>query len=326
MKETAFVSFVFQLRSFDDEIKKRIWALDSYLTKTFVGHEIIIVDNSGHPDLFGRLQAVFEQAHGLVSLIKLHRRDKHEVAMLAGADKSVGDYLFQMEELIFDFEFDLLWQMFKASQAGFDVVAATPLGEKTPYSSRLFYGVFNRLSDLDEAMSSERVLLVSRRALNSSLNSKQRLRYQKALLSRSGYHRHAIEYAPVAIAASPQRSLWERMNLASEIFINYSSIGSKIGMTLSILFIGFACVVVGYVLYSYFFLSNISKGWASIMLFLSISFSGLFFFLSIISEYARQILLEVQGNPFYIIEANTSNFSQRQNIQASSQVPRRIET
>ena len=79
-------------------------------------------------------------------------------------------------------------------------------------------------------------------------------------------------------------------------------------------------VVIGvWVTYNYFFLADVAGvGWVSIMGFMSISFSGLFFLLGILSEYVTKILREIVNIPIYTIgQTYTSSKSNEEELSDS---------
>ena len=59
----------------------------------------------------------------------------------------------------------------------------------------------------------------------------------------------------------------------------------------------------------------IVEGWSSTMVFISLMFSVLFMFLSIISEYISRILIETKNRPlYYIREEHNSSVVYGKNI------------
>jgi polyisoprenyl-phosphate glycosyltransferase len=302
MKEKAFVSFVVQVERVTTMELSALERVDQFFASVFQNHEIVIVDNTGEKEPYTLLIKAAQRLSGLVSVVKLSTQRPVEIAMLAGVDKAIGDYIFQMQALILDFDFTLLEQIFKTCARGTDIVFASP-SEKVPATSKLFYALFNRLSHITDSLKTDRIVLASKRALNAVVNTKQRFRYQKALLALSGFSREWVEYQPLKEQAVTKRSFGRRVQLAVDLFIAYSTVGVRIGFVFSALFLAFSIAIGTFAIYSFVSRQNILSGWTSLMLFLSVSFTGLFFLLGIVSEYLRHILLETQGTPLYIVES-----------------------
>jgi dolichol-phosphate mannosyltransferase len=81
---------------------------------------------------------------------------------------------------------------------------------------------------------------------------------------------------------------------------------STVPIRLSLLLCGFSlCVAVsysGYAFYVKLILGKAVQGWASLLILLSLFFSGIFIILGIIGEYIAKIHIEVKKRPRYIIE------------------------
>jgi polyisoprenyl-phosphate glycosyltransferase len=302
MKNKAFISFVLQMESLDEAQSELLVKLDEFLTSKFENTQLVIVDNCGHEHSYDQILSISDKLKGVTSVLKLSRKQPVEIALLAGVDKSIGDYIFQMDTVCADFELSLLEDLFKICSKGKDIVYASPRSKQSA-STKLFYFLFNRFSSLATSLEHDRLILTSRRALNAALNTKQRFRYQKVLLSLTGFSREVVKYDPVVPVAFVKKPFLQRLDLALDLFVAYSAIGVKLGFTLCAGFVVFSMGICAFAIASYFLRQDINSGWTSLMLFLSVSFSGLFFLLSILSEYLRHILLEVQGSSLYLIEA-----------------------
>ena len=103
-------------------------------------------------------------------------------------------------------------------------------------STRFYYFLFNKLSYLNEPITTERVVVMTRRALNSILSIDERVRYKKALLSLAGFPRENIPYIPIKNSYIDKRTSSEKIFSAFENFVSYTSIGSRAPILLSALF------------------------------------------------------------------------------------------
>ena len=128
---------------------------------------------------------------------------------------------------------------------------------------------------------------------------RQRMRYQKALLVHAGYQKKILTYKPTTKSLRSIRSLSERVQLATDILISYTDLGARISFIFCSSFSLFSLCITIYALYAYFFKENVISGWASMIVFVSVAFSALFFMIGLVGAYLRRILIEVQGAPPY---------------------------
>ena len=309
-KETGYVSLVCYLCDDADVIEGFLKEILPKTEKKFESYQFVLVDDFSSDKTFEVTVKLIEEMKIPGSVLRLSQKHGTERALLAGLDKAVGDFIIEFDCPTIDFPLDLIDQSFEAIKTTKDIVVIHP--EKAlNLSTRFYYFLFNKLSYLNEPITTERVVLMTRRALNSILSIDERVRYKKALLSLAGFPRKRIPYKPIKNIYIDKRSSSEKIFSAFENFVSYTSIGSRAPILFSALFFIISIIIGGWVTYNYLFLENIAGiGWVSIMGFMSISFSGLFFLLGILSEYVTKILREVVKVPIYTIgETYTSSSS-----------------
>ncbi len=120
--------------------------------------------------------------------------------------------------------------------------------------------------------------------------------YRKAIYHNSGLETTNVHYDPVNDEKiSDQLSFSQQSNLAMDILINHSEIGTRIAGIVSLcIFYYSQFITMIYTVYTYFTLDSIQPGWATTMFFLSVSFTGVFFVLFIVTKYLVNILVEVR--------------------------------
>ncbi|MNC27009.1 putative glycosyltransferase [compost metagenome] len=217
--------------------------------------------------------------------------------MMAGLNKSMGDFVFEIESLDLDFDVEILYEMYKTSTSkGFDIVAAA--SDQTGWKSRAFYKLINKVSYLNLSLSTETIRLVTRRALNAMQNLKEKVRYRKALYELTGYSKTLIHYK--AVNKSHTRKVnRENISTAMDVLISFSNFGLRAAHILTFSFFVFSLLMGGYALYNYFFNKSVVEGWTTLMILMSLGFAGLFFIGGVIGEYISRILIEIQNRPFY---------------------------
>ncbi len=303
MKYPVFVSFIVYARDGADKIAGFLAGCDDYLHGKFDCYEIIVVNDGSRDSTQAEVEKAARGLKGNLILINLPWRHGVEPAMTAGLHRSVGDFVYEADTIDLDCPFELFGQMYETAVLGFDIVSGASASSRSMASS-LFYRFINRVSYADLNMSTETVRLSSRRALNAMLNLKEKFRYRKALYLLTGYPNRTVVYKPLpGRGGVKSRNRQESLSLALDVIIGFSNIGIKSIHFLSGLMFLFSVFIVFYTLHSYFFVENVVEGWLTIMLFLSIVFSGLFFILGVLGEYIMRILDEVKGRPYYTISS-----------------------
>lgn len=307
-KEKVFVSIVVYLRDDNDKIESYLDKIGSYFYNKFEFLEFILVDDFSADSTFEKSQKLIEKMGINGSVIRLSYRHGKERAFLAGLDKSVGDYVWEFESVAIDYPLGKLKEMFDKLKEGFDIISLRPKHDVGFYK-KIYYYLFNRFSFINDPIYSERVSLITRRALNSVLDISEKLRYNKVILAFGGYPKVSIDFNPINKDYIDKRSFLEKTNTAFEHFVSYSYIGSRVPLIFSFFFFLFSIIIGMYAIYSFVY-KDIVRGWTSIICFLSFSFAGVFFILGITSEYITKILRETVNMPIYSIREISSNFEQ----------------
>ncbi|MFM9328686.1 glycosyltransferase [Paenibacillus mesotrionivorans] len=296
MKEHVFVSAIIYARNNEKEISKTLESIDTVLNKTFINYEIVIVNDFSEDKTLQIIRNTIPSLRGNIIVINLSRKHGVENAMMAGLNKSMGDFVYEFDSAIIDYNIDLIPQLYKKAVTGFDIVSAST--ELSSSFSKLFYKVINRISYLDLDLGTERIRLVTRRALNAMLCLKEKVRYRKALYAYTGYAKAKVEF--LSTGNYPQKKLnRENVALALDVLVSFSNFGLRISHYLSFLFFFFSIFMLGYSVYNYVFNRNVVEGWTTIMILISTGFAGLFFIIGMLGEYISRILIESQNRPFY---------------------------
>lgn len=297
MKEQVFVSVVLYAYNNEQEIGRALKEIDQSMNNHFKDYEIILVNDSSQDNTLEEAHGAIRDIHGDTTIINLSRKHGVEHAMMAGLNKSMGDFVYEIESPVIDFNMELLYELFKtATSKGCDIVAAS--SGKAGWKSRMFYRILNSVSYLNLSLSTESVRLVTRRALNAMLTLKERVRYRKALYELTGYSKYNYQYNAVN-KATPRKVNQENITLAIDALVSFSHFGLRAAHLLTVLFFLFSLFMGGYAIYNFFFNQSVVEGWTTLMILISLGFAGLFFIGGIIGEYTSRILIEIQNRPFY---------------------------
>jgi len=303
MKEKNFVSLVVCVRNDENYIVDFIKKIDEFLYSNFDSFEIIIVNNCSTDNTILQIKNINKDLHSNIVVINLSWVHDIEQAMLAGSQLAIGDYVYEFDLPILDFPVHFMKDIYDKSMTGCDIVGAIPRN-RVSFISKIFYKVLNKFSYLNLDLKTERFHLISRRALNKAMDLKEKFRYRKALYKYSGYLYSFVEYEADGVSiATNKKTFFQRLSLAVMILFSFSDVGLKISIFFSIFFLLISVLIGAYSLFVYFYFNFVVQGWTTTMLFLSFSFSGIFFVLVILGKYLTMIMEHLQNRPDYFVSS-----------------------
>jgi polyisoprenyl-phosphate glycosyltransferase len=311
-KEKTFLSFIVYLRNTSEELEKSLNALQEEVRRHFELYEFILVDDFSSDDTYKKGIELLNKLNMNGVVLRLSRFHGKELAMLCGADKSMGDYVFQMESLVIDYPLTLLMEMVEKVKDGNEVVIACP-NQTQLLSSIFFYKIFNNISYLDISVQSERLSLMNRRALNAILSVNERIRFRKVLINLVGFRPTVVPFDVTNDKFKNRSSFLFRMKLAIEMIVFHTNFGLRLPIMMAFGFLFFSFSVSGYAASAFWFRAEVVSGWTSLMIFLSFSFSGLFIILGILSEYFLKVLKETGNLPLYTVKNEYSYYPDKFN-------------
>ena len=223
-----------------------------------------------------------------VTLINMGFAQGTELGMNAGEDCAIGDFVYEFDQAVQTWPSDMIEKLYRKMQEGYDIISACPEG-KGRLSSRLFYGIFNRYSNINAKLRTEAFRLTSRRAINrvSAMNHVQM--YKKAANANSGLKQTFLSFAETKVEKADYKSQKERKSLAMNSLLLFTDVGYKIAFVMSIVMLIFAAIV-GIYTVIVFATGHPVEGWTPIMIFLAIGFFVLFAILTFVIKYLSLIL------------------------------------
>lgn len=281
------------------------------LQSNFSDFEIILVNNTGGQSLDDKIQPLDAALKQHVFLLNLSSPVNKNHAIVAGLDRSNGDYT-----VIFEFEFyeqaSLVSALFEESNKGNDIVYLRAKTRQSDLRFRLFYKLFywilrnySTLQVDDRAHDSR---IISRRALNSLLRLRENLRYMKAIYSIVGYRTTALEVdLPLKHDGS---GFGEKFSTSLIAITSFTTFLRSLLLWIFMGSIGFMLTVIANALKVK--LTNIDMfgdhhdavpGWTFLVVLTSIFFAITCLMLYIMSIYLSNIYQEIKHRPMYIIES-----------------------
>lgn len=302
-KEKTFVSAVVYFRNNEHDAAGFIKAIGGQLDAEFENYEIIAVDDRSTDGTIAAVTGAAEGLAGAVSIVGLSIPQGVQLATNAGVDLAIGDFVFEFESCLLDFEPSLIRAAYQAALDGNDVVSAVP-DTKPKFSSKVFYGIYNKYSGTRYPLATDRFRLVSRRAINRVQAMSEIVTYRKAFYMGCGLRSTNISYTPSGGAWRLRQDVKQRQDLAVDSLILFTDVSYKLSLFMSILMM-FVMVLGGVYALVVYLLGNPIEGWTTTVLFMALAFFGMFAILTIIIKYLSVLLDLVFKKQSYTIESVT---------------------
>ena len=287
--EKKFISAVIYLHNEKERAARFLKFITEALSRNFETYELIVVDDASEDGSAEEVCGFFKKnMRGAQQCSIVHMGYYHglEAAMNAGRDLAIGDFVYEFDDMLIDYDPSLMLEVYQKALEGYDIVSA---GAENAVSagSGIFYHFYNRLSVSEKDISSETFRILSRRAINKVKTIDQYIPYRKAIYMNCGLDSAAISYRSDRTGERKQmmRSRHERSALAVESLIFFTNAMEKLSFWICILFAIVAVAVGADIIYETAAFTQPVEGWRSTMGFLAIGFFGVFLVLAIILRY-----------------------------------------
>ena len=303
-KEKCFVSAVIYVHNAGTRIEEFLSSIINNLEENFEHSEIICVNDSSSDNSVDIIERVSGRSGSVsISVVNMSYYHGLEAAMEAGTDLSIGDFIFEFDNTILDFDQSMIMEIYRRALTGADIVSASP-DKKEALSSRIFYSVFDRFSDLKYQMTTESFRILSRRAVNRISSASRSIPYRKAMYAGCGLKTENIKYT-ITHNDQSRKDVKEkkyRKNLAIDTLILFTRVGYSFSLCMTSMMMFISVFMIIYTLAVYF-LGHPIEGWTTTVLFLSVAFLGLFGILTIIVKYLQIIVDMIFKRKHYSYES-----------------------
>lgn len=287
-KEKNFISAVVYVHNAENRIIKFLKAIAAILENNFEKSEIICVNDFSDDKSVQKIKEISTEFNQTcITILNMSYFHGVEVAMSAGVDLAIGDFVFEFDSTMLDFDKKEIMKIYYKSLEGFDIVSASPDKTKRKTSS-LFYSVFNCFSHLNYKMTTERFRILSRRVINRIASMNKTMPYRKPVYAACGLKTANLTYEITAKINGKEDSFTKkyRRTLAGDSFIIFTDLGYRVAVFITS-FMLFFTVAVGVYALVFHFLKNPVSGWTSTILFISVSMFFVFMILTIILKYLQ---------------------------------------
>ncbi len=292
-KEKNFMSAIIYVHNAADRIEDFLRMVIDCMESNFEKSEIICVNDSSDDDSAALIKKVSGAAkHTSVSILNMSYFHGLEVAMNAGVDLSIGDFVLEFDTTRRDYDKEEIMRVYRKSLEGFDIVSASP-DKRQKFSSNLFYSVLEKFANLPYKIYTESFRVLSRRVINRMSSMSKSIPYRKALYANCGLKTCNLRYKTVENKPEEKDKVEKayRRSLAIDTLILFTEVGYSFSVTMTMVMMLVAVFMAAYSFVIYLTRTPI-EGWTTTILFMAFAFFGLFGILTIIIKYL-QILVEL---------------------------------
>lgn len=269
-------------------------------------YEIIFIDDGSIDKTFSIVQKIAEK-NTKVKILSFARNFGHQSAVTAGLQYVTGDAIVIIDADLQDPP-ELLPEMIALWEQGNEVIYGQRKSRKGEsafklLTAKMFYHTLNALSDVEIPKDTGDFRLVDRKVIDVINSLPEHNKFLRGLFSWVGFKQKAYPYERQERYAGKTKYPFKKMwKLASDGIISFSTKPLKIVGGLGIFTIFLSIGILIYSLISYLFnLNNLTAGWTSIMVAITL-FSGVqLLSIWVISEYIARIYDETRNRPEYII-------------------------
>jgi len=267
--------------------------------------EVVMVDDGSRDGTYN-LALAASAKDPRFKLIQFSRNFGHQVAITAGMDAAAGDAVIIMDADLQDPPYVVL-QMIEKWKEGYEVVYGLRErreGErlfKTATAS-MFYGLLNRIGDIDTPVDVGDFRLVDRKALNAFLQMRENNRYVRGMFSWVGFRQTGVPYnREERHAGATHYTLSKMVKLASNGILGFSTAPLRLALSAGV-FLAIASVIYGIVAIALKLAGqSLVPGYAS-LLFVITFLSGIqLAVLGMVGLYVGRIYDEARGRPLYVV-------------------------
>ena len=256
------------------------------LAAVFKTYEVVVVDDGCDREVADVVVSALA-GHPL-SIVRMGNRQGLEAAMNAGVDASIGDYVFEVDDLgAFDVSF--VRAAYAEAMAGADIVNGVFAGGSSP-RGRIFYNAFNRFSGYPTKLASNPCHLLSRRAINRVRSMSGYAPYRKASYAASGLRVVEVSGGGRATRKTDLAMAVTSLALYTDVFYKVAFWLAAVMAVLSLAEIAYVAAVA---------VSGVAvTGWVTTMLVLTVGFMAVFVLFAFSLKYLDllvKITFERQG-------------------------------
>jgi glycosyltransferase involved in cell wall biosynthesis len=272
--------------------------------------ELIFVNDGSSDTTLGLLRQLHQEHPDWVYYLSFSRNFGHMSALRCGYDHARGQAVICMDA---DLQHPPAYiPVFLEKWAeGYEIVFTSRQDDqKTGWfkrlSSKYFYGLMNRFSDVHIEPGAADFRLLDRKVVDLIRQSNETDLFIRGFIPWVGFRQFIIPYTPdKRFAGQSKYTLRKMLRLALNGITAFSVRPLRIATFLGACISGLAFFYAIYAVYAHFVLKETVQGWTSVLLSVLIMGGLQLLTLGIIGEYLGRLFIQAKGRPPYIVQEST---------------------
>jgi len=277
--------------------------------------DIIFIDDGSRDTTCDEIIATAKTHAIPIQLLALSRNFGKEAAITAGIDAAAGDAIIPID-VDLQHPPEIIPQFIEEWRRGAKVVYGKRLDRDAEtwlkrMTSRVFYRVFNALSQSDIPPDASDFRLLDRSVVAALANYRERTRFMKGLFSAVGFKTAPVAYeVPARRVGATKWNYWRLWNFALDGIFSFSTVPIRVWTYVGALIAGLSLLYALWIVATTLIFGLDVPGYASLIT--AILFMGgiQLISLGIIGEYIARIFLETKQRPIYTIDPSRSVIKQ----------------
>lgn len=309
-KADILVSAIAVVRNHAGVARAFVEDMTGVLARHYVNYEVLLVDNGSTDDTVSVVRSLLEKTP-CVRLLRLTRPVDDEMAIMAGLDAAIGDFVVTLHP-----DFDPPAEtpaMVARCRGGHDLVLGIdrqpPLrGPVYSVLRQVFLAMSRHLVGIDMVTDATGYRALTRQAVNALIRVRLRRRHFAVVVADVGLNAVAHPYDRISRSGShPRRNLLRAMRTGLSVLVHNSITPLRIASAMGLAGSGLSFLYSLYVIVVYLLRSDVMPGWTTLSLAMSGLFSLAFLMLALMGEYLGRLLEESPNRPLYHVRDELSS-------------------
>lgn len=266
-------------------------------------YEIVFVDD-GSRDKTSEILRDLAAHDSCVRGIILARNFGHQVALTCGMEASLGDVLITMDG---DMQHppSMISQLLRLYEEGFDVVqtirdSTEEVSQFKKLTSAFYYKFLQSIANVPIVAGGSDFRLITRQVADTLARFHEKGRFIRGIVGGIGYRQTTLHFiAPPRFAGSSKFNLRKMAHFAVDGVMGFSRVPLRIALWLGLIMGIFSLGMLFYILYVYYFTSEVVSGWTTIAIAEFLLGGMTLMGIGILGEYIGRIFEEVKNRPMY---------------------------
>ncbi len=300
-KDKNFISAVVCVGNEKKYVQDFLLRLSEQLSLRFEKYELIFVDDASTDGSVEAVRTFLKEMDEAppVTMIHMSLHQGVELAMQAGVDMAVGDFVYEFDTLQTPWPEEFIGKAYESCIDGSDIAAVSPKKNRGILSA-VFYSLFNSFSGSKYPLRTEVFRVLSRRAINRIHAVSDAAPLRKAAYAASGLKVCHLSYE--GQAGKTNENL--RIARATDALVVYTNVAFKASLCIAALMLFLMLLAIVYTIAVYAGAGQaLAEGWTTIMLVLTGGFFGVFTILAVVLKYLAVLVDLIFKKQKYLIES-----------------------